>query len=317
MSPLLTTLAIDVDDIKILFNESSLNTLKIVIGLILFGIALDTDLDDFRAAARRPGTIAIGVAAQFIALPAITFLLTLVLDLRGSIALGLILVACCPPGNVSNILTHRAGGDVALSVSMTAVGNVLAIFLMPLNVAFWGGLHPSGSKLLEDIALSPVDMLLEIALVIGVPFVLGVTLARLVPRFAAAAHRVVGPLSFVALAAIIVIGVAKNWDVFLHYIGVVLLAVFLHDALALLLGYVIGRATRLPEPSVKAITFEVGIRNAGLGLLLVFTYFDGLGGMALVAAWWGIWDIIAGLTVATAWRRRTTDRERRLTGVAA
>ncbi len=317
MSPLLTTLAIDVDDIKILFNESSLNTLKIVIGLILFGIALDTDLDDFRAAARRPGTIAIGVAAQFIALPAITFLLTLVLDLRGSIALGLILVACCPPGNVSNILTHRAGGDVALSVSMTAVGNVLAIFLMPLNVAFWGGLHPSGSKLLEDIALSPVDMLLEIALVIGVPFVLGVTLARLVPRFAAAAHRVVGPLSFVALAAIIVIGVAKNWDVFLHYIGVVLLAVFLHDALALLLGYVIGRAARLPEPSVKAMTFEVGIRNAGLGLLLVFTYFDGLGGMALVAAWWGIWDIIAGLTVATAWRRRTTDRERRLAGVAA
>ena len=309
MSPLLTALATDVDDIKIVFNESSLTTLKIVIGLILFGIALDTDVEDFKRAARRPGTIGIGVAAQFLLLPAITFLLTLALDVRGSVALGMILVACCPPGNVSNILTHRAGGDVALSVSMTAVSNLLAIVLMPLNMAFWGGLHPTGSKLLEDIDLPPSQMLVEVGLVIGVPFVLGLTLARLLPRFAAAAHKVVGPVSFIGLAAIIVLGIAKNWDVFVHYIGIVLVVVFLHDALALLLGWSIGRATRLPPASVKAMTFEVGVRNAGLGLLLVFTYFDGLGGMALVAAWWGIWDIIAGLAVAVVWRRRTATRE--------
>ncbi|WP_193610351.1 bile acid:sodium symporter family protein [Nocardioides lijunqiniae] len=293
----------DVDNVRIVFEESSLTTLKIVIGLILFGIALDTKAEDFAAALRRPGVIAIGVVAQFLLLPAITFVLTLALDLRGSVALGLILVACCPPGNVSNILTHRAGGDVALSVSMTAVSNLLAIFLMPLNVAFWGGLHPTGDQLLEEIDLSAVDMLLEIGLVIGVPFVAGIAIARLWPRVAAAGHRIIGPISYVGLAAIIVIGVARNWDVFVDYIGIVLLAVLLHDALALALGYGIGRATRLPDASVRAMTFEVGIRNAGLGLLLVFTYFDGLGGMALVAAWWGIWDIIAGLAVAVAWRR--------------
>lgn len=293
----------DVDNVRIAFEESSLTTLKIVIGLILFGIALDTKLESFAAALRRPGAIAIGVVAQFLLLPAITFLLTLALDLRGSVALGLILVACCPPGNVSNILTHRAGGDVALSVSMTAVSNVLAIFLMPLNMAFWGGLHPTGDALLEEIDLSAVDMLVEIALVIGVPFAAGITIARLWPRVAAVAHRIVGPISYVGLAAIIVVGVARNWDIFVDYIGIVLLAVFLHDALSLLLGYGIGRATRLPDASTRAMTFEVGIRNAGLGLLLVFSYFDGLGGMALVAAWWGIWDIIAGLAVAIAWRR--------------
>jgi len=293
----------DVDNIRIVFEESSLTTLKIVIGAILFGIALDTKAEDFAAALRRPGVIAIGVLAQFLLLPAITFVLTLALDLRGSVALGLILVACCPPGNVSNILTHRAGGDVALSVSMTAVSNLLAIVLMPLNMAFWGGLHPTGDKLLEEIDLGALDMLLEVGLVIGVPFVAGITIARLWPRVAAAGHKVIGPISYVGLAAIIVIGVARNWDIFVDYIGIVLLAVFLHDALALLLGYGIGRATRLPDASVRAMTFEVGIRNAGLGLLLVFTYFDGLGGMALVAAWWGIWDIIAGLTVAVAWRR--------------
>ena len=301
----MTVLAADVDSITIAFDDASLTTLKIVIGAILFGIALDTRLEDFARAARRPGTIAIGVLAQFLLLPALTFALTLVLDVRGSVALGMILVACCPPGNVSNILTHRAGGDVALSVSMTAVSNVLAIFLMPINMAFWGSLHPTGQDLLEDIDLSAVDMLAEIALVIGVPFVLGITIARLWPRAAAVGHRVVGPVSFLALAAIIASGVANNWSIFVEYIGVVLVAVFLHDALALLLGYGIGRATRLPGASVKAMTFEVGIRNAGLGLLLVFTYFDGLGGMALVAAWWGIWDIIAGLAVATVWRSRT------------
>ncbi|GAA3234502.1 bile acid:sodium symporter family protein [Actinocorallia longicatena] len=295
----------DVDGVTIAFSEGSLTTLKIVVGAILFGIALDTRAADFAAAARRPRAIAIGVLAQFLLLPAVTFVLTLALGLRGSVALGLILVACCPPGNVSNILTHRARGDVALSVSMTAVSNVLAIVLMPLNLAFWGGLHPSGKKFLTEIDLSAVDMLLEVALVIAVPFTAGIALAHFLPRFAARAHRVVGPLAFLGLGAVIAVGLARNWDVFLDHIGVVLVAVFLHDALALLLGYGIGRATRLPAGGTKAMTFEVGVRNAGLGLLLVFTYFDGLGGMALAAAWWGVWDIIAGLALAQIWRTRS------------
>lgn len=136
----------DVDDIRIAFDEGSLTTLRIVLGLILLGVALDTRVSDFRRAVRRPWAILVAVVAQFLVLPAITFVLTLALDLRGSLALGLILVACCPPGNVSNILTHRAGGDVAMSVSMTSVGNVLAIFLMPVNMAFWGRCtRPAGS----------------------------------------------------------------------------------------------------------------------------------------------------------------------------
>nr|WP_306238997.1 bile acid:sodium symporter family protein [Ornithinimicrobium cryptoxanthini] len=279
--------------------------MRIVLALILLGVALDTRVSDFARAVRHPWAIIVVVVAQFLLLPAITFALTLALDLRGSIALGLILVACCPPGNVSNILTHRAGGDVALSVSMTAVGNVLSIFLMPVNLAFWGSLHPSGRDLLRDISLNPFDMLLEILLVIGLPFVVGIFIAHRFPGFAARARRVVGPVAFLGLAGIIGVGIASNWAIFTAYIGLVVVAVFAHDALALALGYVIGRGARLSQASVKASTFEVGIRNAGLGLLLVFSFFDGLGGMALVAAWWGIWDIIAGLAVAAVWRART------------
>lgn len=298
----------NVDDLRIAFSDGSLTTLKIVIGAILFGIALDTPLASFAAAARRPVVIGIGVVAQFLFLPALTFLLTLALDVRASVALGMILVACCPPGNVSNILTHRARGDVALSVSMTAVGNVLSIPLLPLSFAFWGGLHPTGGPVLErlgaEVNLSVASMLGEIAFVILVPFAAGITITRLWPRAAVIGRKVVGPVAFLALGAVIAVGVAGNWDIFVHHLGVVVLAVFLHDALALLIGYAVAKATRLPGPSTKAMTFEVGIRNAGLGLLLVFTFFGGLGGMALVAAWWGIWDIVAGLAVAQWWRSR-------------
>lgn len=294
----------DVDTISIAFSASSMTVLRIVIAGILFGIALDTRPEDFREAARRPKVIAIGVAAQFLLLPAITFLLTLLLGVRGSVALGMILVASCPPGNVSNIVTHQARGDVALSVSMTAVSNLLAIVLMPLNFAFWGSLHPTGRVLMHRLQLDPTDMLIEVVLVIGIPFLLGLLLARLFPALARRAGTIIGPLAFLALVALIGVSLGNNWRLFVGYIGVVVLAVFLHDALALALGYVIARATQLPTRSRKAMTFEVGVRNAGLGLLLVFTSFKGLGGMALVAAWWGVYDIIAALAVARWWRRR-------------
>jgi BASS family bile acid:Na+ symporter len=294
----------DVDAIRIAFDESSQTLLRIVIAGILFGIALDTRAEDFRLAARRPRVIALGVGIQFLLLPAVTFLLTLVLGVQGSVALGMILVACCPPGNVSNIVTHQARGDVALSVSMTAVSNLLAIVLMPLNFAFWGGLHPTGRELMQSLQLQPSEMLTEVGLVIGIPFVVGLTLRHVFPAVAKPAGKIIGPVAFLALGALIAVALAKNWSLFVGYIGVVVIAVFLHDAIALGLGYSVGRATRLPDRSVRAMTFEVGIRNAGLGLLLVFTSFQGLGGMALVAAWWGIWDIIAALTVARVWRRR-------------
>ena len=221
----------------------------------------------------------------------------------------MILVACCPPGNISNVLTHRARGDVALSVSMTVVGNLLAIFLMPLNVAFWGGIHPTASENLREFDLDAVEHAGRRRDRDRRPLRAGHGDLRAVPdvrregapgRVQARRHRAAGVHRR---------RVAGNWSIFVDYIGIVLLAVFLHDALALALGYAIARAARLDSYSTRAMTFEVGIRNAGLGLLIVFAFFDGLGGMAIVAAWWGIWDIIAGLVVATWWSRHTPDRE--------
>lgn len=295
----------DVDAIRIAFDENSMVLLRIIIAAILFGIALDTRIEDFREAARQPKAIAVAIAAQFMLLPAITFLLTLALGVRGSVALGMILVACCPPGNVSNIVTHQARGDVALSVSMTAIGNILAIPLMPLNFALWGSLHPSGGALMREIDIRAIDMLAEVGLVIGLPFIVGLSIVRIFPGVSRRAGKIVTPVAFLALGALILVALLNNWALFVAWIGVVAIAVFLHDALAMGLGYGIAVAFRLPQRARKAMTFEVGIRNAGLGLLLVFANFGGLGGMALVAAWWGIWDIIAALTVARWWRART------------
>ena len=293
-----------VDEIRLNFNPASLAVLNAVLAFLMFGIALDTRMDDFRRVLRMPLAFAVGIGAQFVALPAITFALTLVLQPGPSVALGMILVACCPPGNVSNLLTHRANGNVALSVSMTAVSNAIAIVAMPLNFAFWGGIHPTAAPLLRTIALDPLDMVGHILLIIGLPFVLGLWLAHRWPAWTLRFKRPVRILSFLALIGFIVGAIAGNWRYFLDYVGLVLLAVVLHDALAFGTGYTISRLAGLPDYDRRALTIEVGIRNAGLGLVLIFSFFGGLGGMAVVAGVWGFWDIIAGLILADWWARR-------------
>lgn len=293
-----------VDEIRLNFNPASLVVLNLVLGFLMFGIALDTRWDDFRRVARMPWAMTVGIVAQFLVLPAVTFALTLLLDVGPSIALGMILVACCPPGNVSNILTHRARGNVALSVSMTAISNAIAIVVMPLNFAFWGSQHPTAAGLLRTIALDPLEMVGHIVAIIGIPFVLGVACAHRLPRFTQRVKKPVGVLSFLALIGFIVGAVAGNWRYFLDYVGLVLLAVVLHDALAFGTGYVCARLTGLKDYDRRAVSIEVGIRNAGLGLVLIFSFFGGLGGMAVVAGVWGFWDIIAGLALASWWGRR-------------
>ncbi|WP_136706538.1 bile acid:sodium symporter family protein [Agromyces sp. H66] len=295
----------NIDDVILNFTPGSLIALNIVLGLIMFGIALDTSPSDFKAVARAPKAMIIALLAQIVLLPAVTFGLTLLLNVQGSIALGMILVACCPPGNISQVLTYRARGNVALSVSMTAVANVIYIFLLPLSLAFWGSLHPTASELVRAVSLDGWQMLLDIFLIIGLPFLAGLGIRALWPRFAARVQPYARWVSLIGLVGFIVAALAGNWAIFMAYIGIVLLAVFLHDAVALGLGYVSARVGGLDVRDRKAITFEVGIRNAGLGLGLVFSFFGGLGGMAIVAGWWGIWDIIAGLTLATLWARRT------------
>ncbi len=305
------------DDVLLNFNPGTLVILNVVLGLIMLGIALDTSPRDFAVVVKRPKPFVIAILAQLVVLPAVTFGLTLILPVTPSMALGMILVACCPPGNISQVLTHRAGGNVALSVSMTAVANPLYIIALPLSVAFWGSLHPTAGALLETVALNPWQMLLDVFLIIGLPFLLGMLLRARVPAFAIRVQPFVKWFSLLALVGFIVAALAGNWQYFIAFLGIILLVVTIHDAVALAIGYGTAVVGGLGTRERKAMTFEVGIRNAGLGLGLIFSFFGGLGGMAIVAGWWGIWDIIAGLVVALLWARHTRRRTGSDTGDAS
>ena len=301
------------DDVLLNFTPGTLTILNVVLALIMLGVALDVTIDDFRVVARRPRPMIIAIVAQLVVLPAVTFGLTFLLPVTASMALGMILVACCPPGNISQVLTHRSGGNVALSVSMTAVSNLLYIFALPISIAFWGSLRADTRSLLATVSLNGWQMLLEIVLIIGVPFAIGLTVRHRLPRLAARVQPFVKWFSLLALLAFIGAALAGNWQYFVAFLGIIVLAVTIHDAVALAIGWTTAAAGGLGTRERKAMTFEVGIRNAGLGLGLVFTFFGGLGGMAIVAGWWGIWDIVAGLVVAALWARHT----RRRTGSAA
>ena len=251
-----------------------------------------------------PKAPGIGLAAQFILLPAFTYLLTLIIHPHPSMALGMILVAACPGGNLSNIITYLARGNCAVSISMTAVSSALAIVMTPFNLALWGQLNPSTAAILREVRLSPIDVFVTIFVILGIPLASGLLAARVFPGLA---DRVRQPFKIFSLGFFILIvcgALAANWQHFLHYVGLVILAVFLHNLLALNIGYWSARAARLDERDSRAVSIEVGIQNSALGLVLVFNFFNGLGGMAILVAWWGIWHIISGLTVAWLFSRR-------------
>lgn len=293
-----------IDQVQLSFNPQTLTLLNAVLGLVMFGVALELKVDDFRAAFKTPRALALGLLGHHVLFPAMTYVLIWVLNPIPSIALGMILVSSCPAGHISNFLVHLSRGNTALSVSVSALSTAVALVMTPLNFAFWGNLHPVTSGLMRQVAMSPWEMLEVIVLLLGVPLVAGMWVARRYPGFAVRIRKPMKILSMLVLVGFIVGALAANFRHFLDYIQFVLLVVFIHNLLALATGYGLSAALRLPERDRRAITFEMGIQNSGLGLILIFNFFNGLGGMAIVTAWWGIWHIVAGLTLATYWKRR-------------
>ena len=293
-----------IDQVQLSFNPQTLTLLNTVLGLVMFGVALELKVDDFKAALRTPKALALGLLGHHVLFPAMTYVLVWLLNPIPSIALGMILVSSCPAGHISNFLVHYSKGNTALSVSVSALSTAVALVMTPLNFAFWGNLSPVTSGLMKQVAMSPWEMLEVIVLLLGVPLVLGMWVARRHPALAQRIRKPMKWLSLLVLVGFIVGALAANFKHFLDYIQFVLLVVFIHNLLALVTGYSLAAALRLPERDRRAITFEMGIQNSGLGLILIFNFFDGLGGMAIVTAWWGIWHIVSGLSVATYWSRR-------------
>jgi BASS family bile acid:Na+ symporter len=294
----------DIDDIMLNFSPASLTLLNAILAIVMFAIALDLKSSDFREVSRRPKSFLAGIFSQLVALPALTFVLVLVLEPRPSIALGLILVAACPGGNISNFLTHRAKGNLALSVSMTAVSTLACPILTPLNIAFWGSLYGPTREILRATEIDPLSVVYTVALLLVLPMALGMMLNARRPDVAARIRRPLQIVSMLIFIGFVVAALAANWTFFLGYVGQVALLVVLHNGLALATGFVVATLAGTGDADRRAITIETGIQNSGLGLILVFAFFGGLGGMTVATAFWGIWHAVSGLAFASWVGRR-------------
>lgn len=293
-----------IDSVQLNFSAESVWLLNIAIGIVMFGVALGLRVEDFKRIAKSPKPALVGILSQFIVLPALTFLLIIIVKPIPSIALGMIMVAACPGGNVSNFISQMAGGNSALSVTLTAFSTVLSIFLTPFNLAFWGSFYAPTQAILTDVSINPTEVFKTISMILGLPLLAGMAFNALRPNMAHILGKYLKPLSILIFGAFVIIAFAKNYDIFATYIHVVVLLVFAHNAIALSSGYLLASIGRLSLPDKKSIAIETGIQNSFLGLILIFSFFKGLGGMAIIAGWWGIWHIISGFTIAYFWGRK-------------
>jgi len=290
------------DNFTLELGSGSETGLALALAIMMFAVALGLRAEHFAFFKHSPRVFIVGLVGQLLVLPGMTLALCYLLTPAPSIALGMILIACCPGGNVSNMLVIMARGSAALSVSLTATSSVAAAFVTPFAIVFWSGLYPPTSSLLTKIDFDSVHFLAQTALILALPLGLGLLLVRHFPKVA---EKLRGPMlttGGVGLLLIIVFATLKYLDEFILICTVLIGLVALHNACAFFAGYVLARLVQADQPSVRAITFEVGIQNSGLGIVILLTQMGGLGGAAAVAALWGIWHIVAGVILVGLFR---------------
>ena len=293
------------DSIQINFNSDNLWVVNLTLTLIMFGVALDIKMSDFTNLLKSPKPVIVGIISQFLLIPLVTFLMILLIKPYPSIALGMIMVAACPGGNISNFMTKLAGGNAALSISLTAFASIAALVMTPLNFAIWGSFYEPTAEILTKVKVSPSEVARFVLLILGIPLVLGMVINHYRPKFASKASRFLKPISIIIFLLFIAGAFVNNLDVFIEHIHYVFVLVIAHNGILLLVGFLFARVNKLSYLDQKTLSIETGIQNSGLGLLLVFSFFNGLGGMALFVAFWAIWDILSGLLIAFFWSDKT------------
>lgn len=308
---------LNLDPVKINFDKSGMDLLNIALAIVMYGVALGIKPGTFINVFRHPKSILVGLIGQWVILPALTFLLIIIFNkfITPMVAMGMILVAACPGGNISNFITSISKGNRELSVSMSAVTTTAAIITTPANFAIWGSLYVRylerhAAEALQTLSIPVWDIFVTVFILLGIPLALGILTTYYQPRLAKALNRPLQILSIIVFLLMVILAFRQNFELFMQYIKWILLIVFIHNGVALTTGYFLGELSGLPRPDRRAITIEMGIQNSGLGLILLFNpniFPPELqnGGMLFVTAWWGIWHIISGLTAAAIFRYRS------------
>lgn len=286
-------------------SPATLLALNGVLALMMFGIALSLRMQDFVQVFKSPKGPITGLFAQFVLLPLLTFLATLALPLPPEIELGLLLVSACPGGSFSNIVTHLAKGNTAMSVSMTAIASIGATLMTPLNFVFYSGLNPETASLLKTIEVPASQIFVTVAGVLGIPLAIGLWVNQRFPKFSGKSEAFFRYFSLFALFAFVIGALAGNWAQFKAQANFYMLAVVVHNAMALGIGYLSAKLAGLGDADRRAITLEVGLQNSGLGLGIIFTFFSDLPGMAIIAAGWGVWHLVSGMSLVWYWSGKT------------
>ncbi len=290
-----------IDALRLNLGSGGLMIMNVSLAVIMFGVALELSFQDFKNVAKNPKSTIVGSLSQFILLPFLTFLIVVFVEPAPSVALGMMMVAACPGGNISNFFSLLAKGNIALSVSMTAVATLLSIVMTPLNFALWASFYEPTNAILQEISIDVWEVVKVIALILGVPLFLGLLLNTYKPKISRLISPWIKGFGVFFFGGFVVVAFMMNFENFINYVEYVFILVLMHNAIALTSGYSIASLFGLPYADRKSISIETGIQNSGLGLLLIFNFFDGLGGMALITAWWSIWHIIAGFGMAWYW----------------
>ena len=294
----------EIDTFSINFSEEQMQMMNYCLAFLMFGVALEMKVSDFKRVALFPKSVIAGLASQWIILPVLTVYLIHIWNPVPSIALGLLLVAACPGGNISNYATHLSKGNAALSVTLTSFVTVSSIVATPIAFAGFALFVPQVSSLLEEIALSPWTMLGVLVKLVLVPMIAGMLVNHYFPRFTEKVKKPISRISLLIFLGFIVFAIYGDFDNLIKYVKYVILLVIVHNLIALAAGYFWAKWNKLPEADARAISMETGIQNSGLGMVLIFNFFPSLPGMMLVTAVWAIWDMISSFALAVYWSKK-------------
>ena len=312
--------AAHIDSINVTLNAGGMNTINIVLAFVMFGVALGIKPGIFIEVFKKPKSVILGMCCQLVLLPAFTFCLACLMGnwISPMMGLGMILVASCPGGNISNFMSSLSKANIELSVSLTAISTALAILMTPANFYIWGNLYLHTAKVAGEVPTLVIplwDVFKTIFILLGIPLTLGILTSHLLPELAAKLKKPFQWISILFFIAMVILAFTGNIDAFLKCIKYIFVVVLIHNLLALAIGFGVGSAFKVPFRDRRTLTIETGIQNSGLGLVLLlgtslFTGFPPHGGMLVITAWWGIWHIISGLTVSTVFNLY----EKRITG---
>lgn len=305
------------DDVRINFSAQGMHAINIVLAFVMFGVALGIHVQMFKDVLKHPKSAMVGFFSQAIGLPAITFLIVILLNrwITPMVAMGMILVAACPGGNISNFMTQFSKGNTELGISMTAISTALSTIITPFNFMLWGGFYVNfvnrrAADALQELHIDTFQMFETVFILLGIPLILGILTAKYLPKIAEKLKKPMQYFSILFFVAMVVIAFGNNLDLFVKYIGFIFILVFIHNGVALSMGYGLASAFKLPDIDRRTIAIETGIQNSGLGLVLLFNpkIFPpdlAIGGMLFVTAWWGIWHIVSGLSLSFYWAKKT------------